>query len=199
MILTLRWRIPERAVTTRWAGPEGMLDAVARNPATAIAAIVGVGGGGSNSLSVGLATAIGTLTVPADVGVIRTSGYAAAGKGAAAYVSDALANASLAASLPRVCKQSADGRFWRLLPDPAIGVTQVGASGDGETDDYQAIQAALDYAQTFSSATVDFPAGYYIVRQTPQLTDAAGINLRGEGPDATAIVAGAFPAFKTTG
>ena len=41
MILTLRWRVPERTVTTRWRGPEGMVQALARVPAPAITAIVG--------------------------------------------------------------------------------------------------------------------------------------------------------------
>lgn len=41
MTLTLRWRVPERPVTTRWRGPEGMAQALAREPTTAIAAIIG--------------------------------------------------------------------------------------------------------------------------------------------------------------
>jgi hypothetical protein len=41
MNLTLRWRVPERPVTTRWRGPEGMARALARDPALSIAAIVG--------------------------------------------------------------------------------------------------------------------------------------------------------------
>lgn len=41
MTLTLRWRTPERLIATRWRGPEGMAEAVARNPALPIAAIIG--------------------------------------------------------------------------------------------------------------------------------------------------------------
>jgi hypothetical protein len=44
MILTLRWRTPERPVATRWRGPEGMLAAVTRNPSMPIAAIIGTSG-----------------------------------------------------------------------------------------------------------------------------------------------------------
>jgi hypothetical protein len=44
MILTLRWRTPERPVATRWRGPEGMLAAVTRNPSLPIAAIIGTSG-----------------------------------------------------------------------------------------------------------------------------------------------------------
>jgi hypothetical protein len=41
MILTLRWRVPGRPVTTRWRGPEGMAQALARVPVPAISAIIG--------------------------------------------------------------------------------------------------------------------------------------------------------------
>ena len=39
--LTLRWRVAPRPLTTRWRGPLGMAQAVARDPALTIAAIVG--------------------------------------------------------------------------------------------------------------------------------------------------------------
>jgi hypothetical protein len=41
MSLTLRWRAPERPIVTRWQGPEGLAEALVRNPALPIAAIVG--------------------------------------------------------------------------------------------------------------------------------------------------------------
>ena len=41
MTIVVRWRIPDRRVETRWRGPEGMAAAIARDPATPIAAIVG--------------------------------------------------------------------------------------------------------------------------------------------------------------
>ena len=41
MTLTLRWRTPERPIVTRWRGPDGMAEALARNPALPIAAIIG--------------------------------------------------------------------------------------------------------------------------------------------------------------
>ena len=41
MSLTLRWRVPPRAITTRWRGPLGMAQALTRNPVLPIAAIVG--------------------------------------------------------------------------------------------------------------------------------------------------------------
>ena len=41
MSLTLRWRVPVRALELRWRGPLAMLDAVARNPQLPVAAIIG--------------------------------------------------------------------------------------------------------------------------------------------------------------
>ena len=40
-ILTLRWRVPPRPIVTRWRGPLGMAQALARDPVLPIAAIVG--------------------------------------------------------------------------------------------------------------------------------------------------------------
>ena len=41
MSLALRWRVPARPITTRWRGPLGMAEALARDPLLPIAAIVG--------------------------------------------------------------------------------------------------------------------------------------------------------------
>ena len=41
MNLILRWRAPGRPIETRWSGPEGMVESLARNPAQTIAAIIG--------------------------------------------------------------------------------------------------------------------------------------------------------------
>ncbi len=51
MTLLLRWRVPERPIETRWRGPEGMAEALERDPARPVAAIIGPpgpsGSGGS--------------------------------------------------------------------------------------------------------------------------------------------------------
>ena len=148
---------------------------------------------------VGVATGIGARHLAATVEAVQTSGYSAAGKGAGTYVSDALANAALAAAHPRFCKQSADGRYWRLLPEPWIAVTQGGAAGDGTSDDFAAIQAAIDYGLSFGGATIYFPAATYKVDSSPQIASAKGLNLLGEGPDRSIISGGAMPAMKTLG
>ncbi|MDP3676583.1 MAG: hypothetical protein Q8R44_16030 [Novosphingobium sp.] len=41
MTLALRWRVPPRAISTRWRGPVGMAQALARYPLLPIAAIIG--------------------------------------------------------------------------------------------------------------------------------------------------------------
>lgn len=41
MSLTLRWRVPDRRIVTRWRGPSGLAESIARNPATPVAAIIG--------------------------------------------------------------------------------------------------------------------------------------------------------------
>ncbi len=158
-----------------------------------------LGTGLLNVADVGLATGIAALRLAASVQAIRTGGYAANGPGAGSYVSDGLANAGLAAAHPRFCKQSADLRYWRLLPEPHISVKQAGAAGDGVADDHAAIQAAIDYALTLAGATVYFPAGTYKVLTSPEIVHGKGINLLGEGPDRSIIAAGAFPAMKTRG
>ena len=105
---------------------------------------------------VGLATGISAQHLAAPVNAIRTSGYSAHGKGAATYVSDALATAGLAAAHPRVCKQSLDGRYWRLLVEDGIHTPfQFGALSDG-ADDTAALLAMAAYVNTlYDGAAAD--------------------------------------------
>lgn len=99
--------------------------------------------------------------VAASTSTITTAGYSAIGRGAASYVSDALATPALAAAHPRCCRASVDGRFFRLLPNPdgAITVAQTGALGSG--NDRPAFQAALDYAAAMGIRHVRVPDGTY--------------------------------------
>jgi hypothetical protein len=96
-----------------------------------------------------LFTAIGGKFIDSAITAVISSGYAAPGKGAGCYVSDSVATAALTAAHPRFCKQSANGRYFRLVPASgtnAISVEQGGAVGAPGTDDRAAIQAAIDYA-----------------------------------------------------
>lgn len=126
---------------------------------------------------VGLATGIAAQHLAAPVNALCTSGYSVHGKGAATYVSDALATAGLAAAHPRICKQSLDGRYWRL--DGEIDITKLGAIGDGTADDTAAIQAAINLGRA-----VFAPAGTYKITSTINFP-FENTEFRGEGRDHT--------------
>jgi len=78
------------------------------------------------------------------------------------------------------------GQFYRgdgtwAYPDaPVYNVRELGATGNGVTDDLAAIQAAINGAQTAGSGIVYFPAGTYLVSGIPTVT-GSGIVLRGAG------------------
>lgn len=79
------------------------------------------------------------------------------------------------------------GRFVPGVPDATpsnvFDVRTFGARGDGVADDHQAIQAAIDAADSAGGGTVWFPRGKYVVRATvgvPPVIDKT-IVLRGEG------------------
>jgi hypothetical protein len=81
---------------------------------------------------VALFSSIASANIDASIATIATTGHGAAGRGAALYVCDSLANAALASTYPDLCSASADGRYWRLMPQAGvIGVDQTGAvAGD---------------------------------------------------------------------
>lgn len=88
--------------------------------------------GSAPSVTVSAFTALGGAAVPADFSRIDTQAYGATiGIGAGSYVSDALATSALAAAHPRFCAQTANGRYFRLLPvNGEITMEQAGAVGD---------------------------------------------------------------------
>lgn len=75
-----------------------------------------------------------------------------------------------------------------------ISVTDFGAKGDNRTDCTQAIQAAIDSAQT--GDTIYFPAGIYIVSASIVIAHLRGLRLYGDGPFASAIVGSSAVAGK---
>ena len=126
-----------------------------------------------------LFTALGTRTIDAAITVLTSSGYATAGQGIGTYVSDAAATAALAAAHPRLCKASANGRYFRLVASgaaAAISVAQAGATATAGTNDQPAIQAAVAYASAVGIHWVDFPAPAYElwcpIRTSPNNTHA---------------------------
>lgn len=73
---------------------------------------------------------------------------------------------------------SRDGAFWRLALMDRIDPRALGASGDGKTDDTEALQAAIDLAGRLG-APVEIPAGHF--RITRPLLLESGMTLRGRG------------------
>ena len=70
----------------------------------------------------------------------------------------------------------------------AINVKDYGAKGDGSVDDSAAIQAAINVAKTQSfnaftlyHSTVYFPAGYYLINTSIDITNSRGVWLVGDG------------------
>lgn len=57
MTLAIRWRVPDRGIALRWRGPSGMAQAITRNPAAPIAAIIGPPGPPGPQGAAGVATA----------------------------------------------------------------------------------------------------------------------------------------------
>jgi len=115
---------------------------------------------GGNAMAVGRAIDINGIDVPLGTDLIRTTGYSVQGLGAGFYIADAAADAALAAAHPRACKATANGRYFRLLPDAggAIGVDALGTAADGVTDDLAAIDAARNYAVAIGAGRLAFTA-----------------------------------------
>lgn len=70
---------------------------------------------------------------------------------------------------------AADGGRWKLCSSNDLSVKQFGAKGDGSTDDYVAIQAALDFMVTQGGGILRFPAGTY-KSNTTLLLNGTGTN-----------------------
>ncbi|GBF71803.1 hypothetical protein PA598K_00015 [Paenibacillus sp. 598K] len=74
----------------------------------------------------------------------------------------------------------------RELTD-VINVRANGAAGDGQTDDYEAIQRCITLAEQAGGGTVYFPPGKYVVNGTLSLKQGA-VGLAGSNAAATVIV-----------
>jgi hypothetical protein len=82
---------------------------------------------------------------------------------------------------------------WRMAgasshfsyPGPVIDVTTVGAVGDGVTDDFAALSAALN-SLGGSAGTLYFPQGEYLIMSTLHLPDS--VILRGSGAGSTTLL-----------
>lgn len=90
---------------------------------------------------------IASASIPTDVNVIATEGYAAPGVGGMCYVSDAIANAGLALGHPLACIQNtADSRYWRAV-GVEIDFEQLGASATPGFNNRPAVMGSINYAK----------------------------------------------------
>lgn len=124
-------------------------------------------GGGVPSIP--LAADIGQTTVPANISVIATTGFANPGVGAGVYAADTMAEAALGAAYPALCRQSADGRWFRLLADEE-GLILLSAAGvigtqqvDHATNHQPGLQAAIDYAIATGGNGIRADARHYSI------------------------------------
>lgn len=106
---------------------------------------------GGNMGAIGAFDALPTLTIPEGTDMIQSVSKEVDrnGLGGATYVSDDQANAALADAHPEACKVSANGRYFRLLPDAQgyISVEQMGCPSYAPGVNVQPfIQATIDYA-----------------------------------------------------
>lgn len=140
---------------------------------------------------IGLFTGIASQSIDSGFSVITTSGYSSAGVGAARYVADATANATLASNYPTMCKADAAGRYFRLLPDSAnlIVLSQAGCIGtdavDHSTNQQPLIQKALDYARAVGAYGIRCDRRHYSIwtplRDSDAYIRADGIALNQTG------------------
>jgi hypothetical protein len=130
-------------------------------------AILGTKGDpGGNTMAIGPFTSATGLSIPVGTDMVRTSGYSVAGTGSAFYFADAAVNSSYVSANPRTSFISANGRGFRLDRSFAVTPDQVGALGDGSTNDNAALQAWLDLGgRIFQPAKPYYSAAGLILRK----------------------------------
>lgn len=111
----------------------------------------------ANAPGVGLFTRAASAAIMGDV--VHTSGFGAAGEGAARYIHDPAVDAGYLARHPRTAFRAQDGRGFRLDPQQRLTIQMFGGRADGtahpsqgaylggygETDNAPALRAALDF------------------------------------------------------
>jgi hypothetical protein len=116
--------------------------------------------------------------IPSGLDSIKLMGYTTAGDGGEATYK----RISTPAPVEAWHFQSADGAYWELVPtDKRINVFQLGATGDGVTNDTTAIQNAIDFANSDRHGVyVPAPANNYLISSL-DLEDFSGSFFQGAG------------------
>ncbi|MEF3303644.1 glycosyl hydrolase family 28-related protein [Paenibacillus sp. GYB003] len=93
------------------------------------------------------------------------------------------ADTTTADNLGTVLVSASGARFKRIVDTEFISVKWFGAKGDGVTDDFKAIQDAINAVFAMGGGTVFFPKGTYIVSPylNKWITLRNNVNLQGEG------------------
>lgn len=150
--------------------------------------------------------ALSALAVPDNGRVVVVHGYYAQGDhDGSKYIYDSSSTATAdGGSVITPDSAPATGR-WLLVMNGEVSVRQFGAKGDFSTNDYAAIQAAIDALQarqtadtSLSSKGLYFPPGFYVVLSSLNFTDASGATLgsdwriRGDGQGTVIAVTNSF-------
>lgn len=107
---------------------------------------------GGNVMAAGLFTAMPGMAISSATTIIRTTGYDMVGLGGAFYFEDAAVDAAYVTANPRTSFISANGgvgspsRGFRLSLDQQLRFSMFGVRGDNVTDNFAALQAAIDFS-----------------------------------------------------
>jgi hypothetical protein len=138
------------------------------------------GNPGGNVSAIGPFTSASALTIPSGTDVVRTSGYAAAGDGGAAYYRRVAAQPSHPGKF-----QSTTGGQWWEIDEPSLSLAMFGYKADGATDDTDAWKRGIAVATAKSLKTIRVPwgaAGVSVVAgQIINGIMAPGLEFVGEG------------------
>ena len=132
-----------------------------------------------NVVAISLFTDAGQANLPEACDLVCTGGFSRLGCGAGRYIRDAAVDASYLAAHPRTAFVDSSGRGFRLMARE-VDVRQVGAIGDGYSDDTAAIQEALDIVEAAGGGTVMLSPGDY--KTTAPITLPPRASIRGAGP-----------------
>lgn len=130
-------------------------------------------------IDIGLFSQARDIDIPRECMFVRTSGHTLPGKGSAKYVFDPTVNVAYVAEHPRTAFVTKNDRGFRLSGD-IVDVDQVGALGNGTTDDTSSIQEALDFVEAGGGGIVLLPIGRYVVSSPIALPGTVGFEGYGQ-------------------